>query len=101
MTPNTGPFDGNVVASACSKLVDRIGESILVTHSQGGGPGWMTAIKNERVKAVIAYEPFSGFIFPKGNISASIQSASLFSELKGVEIPLSEFEKLTKIPIGV
>jgi len=101
MTPNTGTFDGTVVADACSIVADRIGDVILVTHSQGGGPGWLTAIKNERVRAVVAYEPFSGFVFPQGELPAPIQSASLFGELKGVEVPLSDFDKLTKIPIVV
>ena len=101
MTPNTGTFDGKVVAGSCSALFDRIGEGILVTHSQGGGPGWLTAIKNNRVKAVVAYEPFSGFVFPKGELPAPIPSASLFGELKGVEINPSDFNKLTKIPIIV
>jgi pimeloyl-ACP methyl ester carboxylesterase len=99
MTPNTGPFDANLVASACSSLFDRIGAGILITHSQGGGPGWFTAIKNENVKAVIAYEPFSSFVFPKGELPKPIQSASLFGELKGVEISVEDFTKLTRIPI--
>ncbi|WP_317171858.1 alpha/beta hydrolase [Spirosoma validum] len=99
MTPNTGAFDANVVSNACSRLFDRIGEGILITHSQGGGIGWFTAIKNPNVKAVIAYEPFSSFVFPAGELPNPIQSASLFGELKGVEIPVEDFNKLTKIPI--
>jgi len=101
MTPNTGAFDAHVVSHACSRLFDRIGAGILITHSQGGGPGWFTAIKNSNVKAVIAYEPFSGFVFPPGELPKPIQSTSLFGELKGVEIPVEEFTKLTKIPIIV
>ena len=46
MTPNTGPFDVPVITSAVSALFDKIGPGILVTHSQSGGPGWVTAIKN-------------------------------------------------------
>jgi pimeloyl-ACP methyl ester carboxylesterase len=99
MTPNTGSFDATVIRDAVSQLFDRIGEGILVTHSQGGGPGWLTAIKNDKVKAVVAYEPYSGFVFPQGEVPQPIKSAGLFGELKGVEIPLSDFNKLTKIPI--
>jgi len=55
MTPNTGAFDGKLVADAVSALFDKIEQGILVTHSQGGGPGWLTAIKNDKVKAVVAY----------------------------------------------
>ncbi len=101
MTPNTGPFDSNVIAGALSTLFDKIGAGILVTHSQGGGPGWSTAIKNSRVKAVVAFEPYSSFMFPKGELPQPIQSTGLFGELKAVEIPLADFEKLTKIPIVI
>ncbi|RYD84468.1 MAG: alpha/beta fold hydrolase [Verrucomicrobiaceae bacterium] len=99
MTPSTGAFDANVIADATSKLFDQVGDGTLVTHSQGGGPGWLTAIRNGRVKAVVAYEPYSGFVFPEGELPEPIKSAGLFGELKGVEIPSSDFNKLTKIPI--
>jgi len=101
MTPNTGAFDAQVVTDAISALFDKIGEGILVTHSQGGGPGWMTAIKNEKVKGVIAYEPYSGFLFPAGELPPPIASNGLFGALKGVEIPLSDFKKLTQMPIVI
>ena len=48
MTPNTGPFDMNVLADGVAALFERIGPGILFTHSQGGGPGWLTAIKNPK-----------------------------------------------------
>nr|WP_298938392.1 alpha/beta fold hydrolase [uncultured Dysgonomonas sp.] len=101
MTPNTGAFDTNVITDAVSQLFDKIGKGILVTHSQGGGPGWFTAIKNDKVKAVVAYEPYSSFVFPQGELPEPIQSTGLFGALNGVEIPLSDFERLTKIPIVV
>lgn len=101
MTPNTGDFDAKVITDAVSQLFDKIGHGILVTHSQGGGPGWLTAIKNEKVKALVAYEPYSGFVFPEGELPNPIKSAGIFGELKGTEIPLSDFIKLTKIPIVI
>ena len=101
MTPNTGAFEGNVISDAISQLFNKIGAGILVTHSQGGGPGWSTAIKNDKVKAVVAYEPYSSFLFPEGELPPPIKSAGLFGELKGIEIPLSDFNKLTKIPIVI
>lgn len=99
MTPNTGAFNAKVITDAVSGLFDKIGEGILVTHSQGGGPGWLTAIKNNKVKAVVAYEPYSGFLFPQGELPEPIKSAGLFGELTGIKIPLADFLKLTKIPI--
>lgn len=35
MTPNTGPFDVNVISDAMSAVVDKSGPAILFTHSQG------------------------------------------------------------------
>ncbi len=99
MTPNTGSFDPDIVSDALSALFDKIGEGILVTHSQGGGPGWFTAIKNKKVKAIVAYEPYSNFVFPEGELPPPIESNGLFGDLKGGEVPLSEFKKLTEIPI--
>lgn len=101
MTPNTGSFDANVISDAMSGLFDKIGKGILITHSQGGGPGWFTAIKSDNVKAVVAYEPYSSFVFPKGELPEPIKSSGLFGELKAVEISLADFNKLTKIPIIV
>lgn len=101
MTPNTGSFDAEVITEAVSGLFNKIGESILITHSQGGGPGWMTAIKNAKVKAIVAYEPYSGFMFPKGELPQPINSTGLFGALSGVEIPLVDFKKLTQIPIVI
>ena len=101
MTPNTGPFDTDVISNAISRLIDKLDGGILITHSQGGGPGWSTAIKNDKVKAIIAYEPYSGFVFPKGELPQPIKSTGLFGELKGTEIPLSDFNKLTKLPIVI
>lgn len=36
MTPNTGPFDANVIADAMAAVLDKSGPAILFTHSQGG-----------------------------------------------------------------
>lgn len=97
MTPNTGPFDMAVVSDAVSALFDRIGPGILVTHSQGGGPGWLTAIRNPNVRAVVSYEPGSGFLFPDGEVPAPMPSSN--GPLKADGIPLSQFVQLTRMPI--
>lgn len=101
MTPNTGDFDAELISDAVSSLFDRIGPGVLVTHSQGGGPGWMTGIKNEKVKAIVAYEPWSGFMFPKGELPEPIQSSGLFGALSGMEIAVDDFKKLTRLPIVI
>jgi hypothetical protein len=99
MTPNTGPFDLNVVSDAVAALFNRIGPGILVTHSQSGGPGWLTAIKNQNVRAVVAFEPGSNFVFPEDEVPQPMRNA--FDTLQGVPVPMSEFKALTRIPIIV
>ncbi len=99
MTPNTGPFDMQVVSDAVVALFNKIGPAILVTHSQGGGPGWLTAMKSQNVRAVVAYEPGSGFVFPEGEVPPSMPSAA--GTLEGVAVPVAQFTQLTKIPIIV
>jgi pimeloyl-ACP methyl ester carboxylesterase len=99
VTPNTGPYDAGVISDAMSALIDRPGPSILFTHSQGGGPGWLTAIKNDKVRGIVAFEPGSGFIFPEGELPEEMPSAA--GTLKPEAVPLADFEKLTRIPIVI
>ena len=69
MTPDTGmksdmgaDFDNEMVAKAVAATIDRgfamTGKkSILVTHSQGGGPGWTAAKYTDHIAAIVAVEP--------------------------------------------
>lgn len=97
MTPNIGPFDTKVITDAGSALVTKTGPAILVTHSHSGGFGWLTAIKNDNIKAIVSYEPGSGFVFPVGEVPAAIESSAGALEATGVS--KKEFLKLTRIPI--
>jgi len=99
VTPNTGAYDGGVISEAMASLFAKTGPAILFTHSQGGGPGWLTAIKSANVKAIVAFEPGSGFIFPQGDLPAAMPSAA--GTLSPEAVPLADFEKLTRIPIIV
>ena len=99
MTPNTGPYDADVISDSITALFDKTGPGILVTHSQGGGPGWLTAIKTQKVRAIVAYEPGSGFIFPEGEEPPSMPSSA--GALEASSVPLSDFVQLTKIPIVI
>jgi len=99
MTPDTGPIDLNVMSDAVSALFDKIGPGILFTHSHSGGMGWSAAMKNGNVKAIVAFEPGSNFVFPEGEVPDPMPSS--FDTLKGAAVPMSEFMKLTKIPIVI
>ncbi len=97
MAPNVGPIDINANVEAVSALFDKIGPAILVSHSHSGGMGWLTAIKNQNIKAIVSYEPGSGFVFPEGEVPAPIPMAG--GLLSASAAPLSDFMKLTGIPI--
>ncbi|HSW20930.1 MAG TPA: alpha/beta fold hydrolase [Ramlibacter sp.] len=99
MTPNTGPFDAEVGSDAVAALFRKIGPGVLVTHSQGGGPGWLAAIKSTDVRAIVAYEPGSGFIFPEGEVPSPMASAG--DTLQATAVPLAQFMALTRIPITI
>ena len=70
MTPDTGMdnaggdqnIDNEVVAQAVAATIDEIYQrtgqnSILVTHSQGGLPGWEVPRYTDHVAAIVAIEP--------------------------------------------
>jgi pimeloyl-ACP methyl ester carboxylesterase len=87
MTPNTGDFDDEIISDAMAAVFDKSGPGILFTHSQGGGPGWQTAIKSGNVQAIVALEP-AGFPLPRSDSDENPQGLSM-----------DDFMKLTKIPI--
>ena len=97
VTPNTGPYDAGVISDAMAALFDKTGPGILFSHSQAGGPGWLTAIKSKNVKGIVALEPGSGFIFPEGELPPAMPSAA--GTLAPEPVSLADFEKLTRIPI--
>jgi len=97
MTPDTGPLDPALNSDAVTALFKKIGPGILVTHSHSGGMGWRVAARSSNVRAIVSYEPGSGFIFPEGEAPPPMPSAG--GALQAVSVPLSEFMALTKIPI--
>ncbi|WP_316737515.1 alpha/beta fold hydrolase [Pedobacter aquatilis] len=92
MTPNTGIVDEETIVSAMSAVFEKSGNGILFTHSAGGAPGWKVAIRNDKVKAVVAIEP-GGFCFPEGFAPQGSRG--------GRTVSMEDFKKLTKIPIVI
>ena len=97
MVPNIGPIDINLNVDAVSALFTKIGPGILVSHSHSGGMGWLTAMKNPNIKAIVSYEPGSGFVFPEGEVPEPIPSSG--GTLVADPVPIADFLKLTKIPV--
>lgn len=98
MTPSFST-ESKIISDAMVAVFERSGDGILVTHSAGGGPGWETAIKSNKVKAIISLEPGT-FPFPEGEVPPVEETTSPFPAV-GTEISRADFMKLTKIPIVV
>lgn len=96
MTPNTGPFDTALTAEASARVFDRSGSGILLTHSQGGVPGWLAAVQTDKIAAIASYEPGS-YLFPEGELPKPL--AGRTGSLSGVSVSLDDFKKLIRIPI--
>ena len=97
MTPDTGLLDPALASDAVAALFEKIGPGILVTHSHSGGMGWRAALRSSNIRAIVSYEPGSGFIFPQGEVPTPMPSAG--GTLQALGVPLPEFMPLTKIPI--
>ena len=82
--------------SALDAMAKTIGDQILVTHSAGGFPGWMAAMRNPEVKGVVALEP-GGFVFPEGEVPEPLPG--LTGGISGVPVPSEQFAELKKKPV--
>jgi pimeloyl-ACP methyl ester carboxylesterase len=98
MTPNTGAFDAALVSDATAEVFEKSGKGILITHSQGGLPGWIAATKTDKISAVVSYEP-GNYLFPEGEVPESLPSRT--GALQGVGVPMEVFMQLTKIPVAI
>lgn len=99
MTPDTGEFDQTVIAQSVAAAIDEIYEmtgkdSILVTHSQGGMPGWEAARYTDHIAGIVAIEP---------GIAAEVDSED-YQALLEKDIPITFYyvdyigEEYTDVP---
>jgi hypothetical protein len=96
---SSGPDAVDRESNTVAALLDKIGGGIIVTHSGSGIPGWATGVKSPDVKAIVSYEP-SQFLFPTGQLPTPITNPVNGQVIPpGLEIPLSDFMNLTKMPI--
>ena len=96
---NNGPGNNAVATDAVAALFNKVGPSVLITHSASGAPGFLTAIKSSNVKAVVAYEPNEG-VYPTGEVPPPMANAG-GALMSFTEVSPADFNKLTKIPIQV
>ena len=97
MTPTIGRQDFDVYADAYAAVLEKTGDAILVTHSQGGAVGWLTARKTDKIKAIVSYEPGGSFPFVKDENPTAMKAESGQGET--VEVSEDEMQKYTRFPI--
>jgi hypothetical protein len=93
-----GPGSQTLSVAAGVALFAKIGPAVLVNHSAGGLPGWLTASQSANVRGIVSYEP-TGFVFPTGEVPAPI--ATPLGPVTGTPVSPADFQNLTKIPIQV
>jgi len=109
VSPNTGPEDrddatrdlhsDNMVA-----LLEKIGPSVLICHSNSGQYTWRTGAKAPKLlKAIVAYEPDPSFAFPSDEPPADIPTDVAFVKVLAQPqlLPRDQFKQLTKMPIVI
>ena len=100
-TIGSGPLDNDLNADVLAQLVDKQPDgAILVTHSMGGTIGWRTALRSDKVRAIIAYEPGgTPFIFPDTEMPKITEARFKALSASAMGVPMEDFLKLTRIPI--
>lgn len=83
---------------ALDAMARKIGDHVLVTHSAGGFPGWLAAMRNPEVKGVVALEP-GGFVFPDNEMPAPLPG--LTGGLSGTGVPMEQFLELARKPVVI
>ena len=103
ITSSVGTFDLQLVNEAMVAALETSGPAVLVTHSQGGIPGWFIGAMSENVTGVVALEPGT-FIFPEDECLAPTPSNSAFAGPEGlscIPVPAALFDQLAKKPLTV
>lgn len=97
------PDDYAVIAQSISALFDRIGQGLLLTHSQSGHFGWRAAMANRNVMAIASYEPgpLNGCYFPKGKLPEPMPLFDGSPVSFASEAEDEEYKRLTDGPIYI
>ena len=94
------PENEQVETDALAVLLNELGPSVLLTHSSTAIRGWITATKTANVAAIVSYEPGDA-VFPEGEMPPPIPRADGMMIAPGRAIPMTDFLKLTKVPIQI
>ncbi len=94
------PENEQIETDAVAVLLEKIGPSILLTHSGSGIRGWWTGTKSGNVKAIVAYEPGT-YLFAEGEMPPALPRSDGVLVSPGATIPLAAFMKLTEMPVQI
>jgi hypothetical protein len=91
-----------IMADAAAALLAKIGPAILITHSNSGRYGWLTRIKSDNVRAIIAYEP-ACLVFPADDPPppVSTRQPMIADFTASILVPSAAFAALSRIPIQI
>lgn len=95
--------DRAIPVNAVSALLNKkAGPTVLVTHSNSGQYGWLTRIKNRKVKGIVSYEPAT-FVYPADEPPPPVptEDEQVAAINEPILVPEEEFAKLTQIPIQI
>ena len=83
-------------------LFDRLGDGILITHSNSGQYGWEIAMATQKVRAIVAYEP-GACAFPNEEPPADVpaKTEAVAARMYPRMVPMARWQALTKIPIMI
>jgi hypothetical protein len=95
-TSDAGHDDVHRDADANVALLDRMGPSVVLTHSGACIRGFATAIKTDRVRGLVAYEPVH-VVMPEDDV----RPANPPGRYAPIAVSAEEFHKLTQIPIQI
>jgi hypothetical protein len=95
-TLDAGDDDVHRDADANVALLDTIGASVVVTHSGSAIRGWVTEMKSEKVKALVAYEPVHVVV-----AEDDVKPPHPPGRYRPIPVAAEEFAKLTRIPIQI
>lgn len=94
------PENEEVETDALAVLLEEVGPAVMVTHSSTGIRGWITAIKSDKIAAIVSYEP-GDFVYPEGELPTPLPTSSGGLQVPGREVPIEDFLALTRMPIQI
>jgi hypothetical protein len=97
-TPDSGPAAPAVVMAAVSRLLNALGQAIVVVHSNSGQYAWQ--LPAEDVSAIIAFEP-GRYAFPADAMPCDVptENAEVRRVTEPLPLPAARFDDLARKPI--